>query len=111
MHLMPEPGPAEYLLDIFFDVGPVLYTPMGEAPFGYDQLVAWQSCSGVQLTPWEARILRDLSLAYAGEKALAADPRAAAPGSVDETHEQAVARRDRVSSGLAAQLRSYSRGN
>nr|KAJ8744646.1 hypothetical protein H9T68_11680 [Delftia sp. PS-11] len=108
---MPDPGPAEYLLDIFFDVGPVLYTPMGEAPFGYDQLEAWQRCHGVRLTPWEARTLRDMSLAYAGEKALAADPGAAAPGSAHETDEQAVERRARVSKSLAQQLRAFRRAS
>lgn len=106
VHSMPDPGPGAYLLEVFFDVGPVLYTPMGDAPLGYDQLVAWQRCSGVQLTPWECRTLRDLSLVYAGEKALAADPGAAAPGSAHETEEESMERRERVSRGIGEQLRS-----
>lgn len=108
-HSMPDPGPGAYLLDIFFDVGPVLCTPMGQAPLGYDQLYAWQQCSGVRLTPWECRTLRDMSFAYDREKALGADPGASAPGSANESDEEAGERRERVSRGIGEQLRSLRR--
>lgn len=108
-HTMPDAGPAAYLLDIFFDVGPVLYSSMGESPIGYEQLVAWEQAHGVRLLPWEVGTLRSLSLAYLGEKVRSEDPSVAAPGSIDETPEDAVQRRERISKGLAQALGAFKR--
>ncbi|WP_312593993.1 hypothetical protein [Comamonas terrigena] len=78
---------------------------MGPLPLGYEQLQAWQRQMGVELTPWEARTVQRLSRAYCGELAAAADPRAAAPGSADESPEQAEERRDLVACRLGDSLR------
>ncbi|WP_454722630.1 phage tail assembly chaperone [Delftia acidovorans] len=106
---LPDPGPAGYLLEVFFDLGPSLQSPMGETPIGYEQLVAWQSIHGVQLTPWEGKTLCDLSISWLVAKDAAKDPGATRPGSVDESPEQAEERRQRVSSGLGDMLRSFRR--
>ena len=108
---MPDPGPAAYLLGIFWDVGPALSEGMGPFAVGYGELRAWQECMGVQLSPWEAGVLRDLSREYCHELRSAADPQVAAPGSRAETREQAVQRRERVSKGLGAMLRAAARRN
>ena len=108
-HVMPDPGPAAYLLGVFFDVGPVRSEGMGPFPLGYSDLQAWQQCMGVRLSPWEVGVLRDLSRAYCGELGAAADPQVAAPGSSAETPKQALQRRERVSKGLGAMLRAASR--
>jgi len=108
-HGMPDPGPAAYLLGIFRDVGPVRNEGMGPFPLGYGDLFAWQQCMGVQLSPWEAGVLCDLSRAYCSELSTAADPQAAAPGSSSETRKQAIQRRERVSNGLGAMLRAAAR--
>ena len=109
VHAMPDPGPAAYLLGIFFDIGPVRSEGMGPFPVGYADLLAWQQCMGVQLSPWEVGVLRDLSLAYCGELSAAADPQVAAPGSGSETLEQQTQRRERVSKGLGGMLRAAAR--
>ena len=103
---MPDPGPAAYLLGIFRDVGPVRSEGMGPFPLGYADLLAWQQCMGVQLSPWEVGVLRDLSRAYCNELVASADPQVAAPGSGAETQKQAATRRERVSKGLGAMLRA-----
>lgn len=108
-HEMPDPGPAEYLLDILFDVGPVHSTGMGEVPIGYEQLAAWERVQGLRLSPWESRTLRDLSIVYCHEKAVSGDPGASAPGSIEESPEQAAERRDRVAKDLSQALRSFKR--
>lgn len=66
----PE-NPARYLTDWLFDVGPVVAGGMGEAPIAYTDLQAWESISGVQLLPWEARTLRALSVDFVAERSRA----------------------------------------
>lgn len=94
-----------YLLDILFDAGPVQPLGMGSAPLGYAEIKAWEHAQGVRLTPWEAGVLRRLSRAYLDTLHASTNPATAAPGSVEETPEDADERRKRVSEGLAAQLR------
>lgn len=106
---LPDPGPAGYLLEVFFDLGPFLQSPMGSVPIGYEQLVAWQFIHGVRLNPWEGKTLCGLSNIYLGAIDAAKDPGAPRPGSVDESPEQAEERRERVSSGLGDMLRSFRR--
>lgn len=105
-HLLPDPGPAGYLLGVFFDIGPLQPGGMGAVPLDYVQLHAWQQCHGLPLSPWESGLLRALSCEYFREQRRAEDPNAAAPGSADETPEQQGERRERVSQGLGAQLRA-----
>lgn len=38
---------------------------MGDGPLGYRDFAAWQEISGVDLMPWEASLLRRLSIEYA----------------------------------------------
>lgn len=104
-----DPGPAAYLLDYFFELGPMHFSPMGEVPIGFEQIDAWQRVTGLELSPWEAFTLRKLSLAYGNEKSAGVSPVAAAPGGVFESSEDTVERRERVSRGLGAQLRSFRR--
>lgn len=104
-----DPGPAAYLLEYFFELGPMHYSPFGEVPFGFEQIDAWQRVTRVVLSPWEALTLCKLSMAYGNEKAAGANPLAAAPGGVFESPDDAGERRARVSRGLAEQLRSFRR--
>ena len=104
-----DPGPAAYLLEFLYELGPMHFSSMGEVPIGYEQIDAWERVTGVDLSPWEASTLRKLSIAYAVEKSAGANPLAAAPGGVYESPEDAVERRERVSQGLAQQLRSFRR--
>lgn len=101
----PQLWDEAYILDILFDAGPVQPLGMGSAPLGYAEIQAWQCAHGVQLTPWEAGMLRRLSRAYLDTLHASTHPAAAAPGSVEEAPEDADERRKRVSDGLAKQLR------
>lgn len=102
---LPALDGESYLLDIFFDVGPFVSSGMGAFPFDHCQLESWQRLMGVGLCPWEVRTLRSLSRAYCRQLALSSDPEVSAPGSAAETPEQEYERRERVASGLGAQLR------
>lgn len=102
---LPELGDEAYLLEILFDAGPLVPGAMGEVPLQYSHLLDWQRAHGVELNPWEHGLLRRLSRAYCGSLYASADPATAAPGSVEETPEDAQERRQRVSDGLAQSLR------
>jgi hypothetical protein len=62
---------ALHIVGYLFDVGPALSTSMGQAPLSFTELSEWQRCTGFELQPWEARILRQLSLEYLNELQLA----------------------------------------
>lgn len=79
-------NPAPYLTRWLFDVGPIVTGAMGEAPVGYPDLLAWQELSGVELMPWEAKLLRSLSVEYLVERQKAEELGRPAPyaGEVDD---------------------------
>lgn len=52
---------------------------MGMAPIGWDTIGWWQQTMGVELAPWEARMLRFLSRDYLIESQAAEKPDAPAP--------------------------------
>ena len=67
---MPELPPVEagaHLVSYLLDIGPTVAAGMGEAPLGYEQILAWQTLTGIVLQPWEARWLRRLSGEYLSE--------------------------------------------
>jgi hypothetical protein len=70
---MPPVEGSQYLLAYLYEIGPSMAGGMGEAPLTHEELAAWQRNTGIQLTPWEARTLRMLSMAYIGSVQEAAD--------------------------------------
>lgn len=68
---MPPVHAGAYLLDYFWQVGPVQSGGMGPAPISYQEICAWQSLMGIVLQPWEVRALRRLSIEHisTGQKA------------------------------------------
>jgi hypothetical protein len=59
----------------------------------------------VELTVWERGVLRRISRAYHHTLHDSTYPACAAPGSVEESPEDAAQRRKRIADGLASQLR------
>jgi hypothetical protein len=74
---MPECA-ALYLVEYLIELG-VTY---GEQSLLYSEIESWQRQSGVELQPWEARVVKHLSEAYLSESHAARDPDAKAPWSV-----------------------------
>lgn len=58
-HLPPNSVP--YLTDWLFEIGPTAPGAMGPSPIGWRDMEAWQALAGVELLPWEARLIRRLS--------------------------------------------------
>lgn len=59
----PTLGAGLYLIDILFKIGPV----EKEAPISAYTLDSWEKRRDIQLQPWEADLITDLSRAYLAE--------------------------------------------
>lgn len=61
------PNPAPHIVARLVEIGITETTGMGPAPLSWRELGEWQRITGVALAPWEARLLRQLSLSYIAE--------------------------------------------
>ncbi|CAD7335322.1 hypothetical protein FIM10_02160 [Sphingomonadales bacterium 56] len=104
--LLP-PNPAPYLTEWLFDAGPSSPAGMGDAVLGWTDLHAWQSITGIELQPWEARTLRRLSRDYLNQLHEAKKPGCSAP--YDEAEQQAQ-NRDRVADQFKAMVAGFRKG-
>lgn len=59
----PDISGGQYLIEVLFTVGPV----RGEGPLYEEHLQAWERRRGVELAPWEADLVLDLSRSYLTE--------------------------------------------
>jgi len=101
---LPDAGPAAHLAGYLLDAGPVAYGGMGPVPLTHADIAAWQANTGVELTAWEARTLRGLSMDWVGMLQTAAQPDCAAPWvELEDTTRQRVA--DRVRNLFGARAR------
>lgn len=68
-HILPAmpPNPMPHLIQRLTDIGITEATGMGPAPLSWREIGEWQRLTGVEMTPWEARLMRQLSLAYIAE--------------------------------------------
>lgn len=99
IHLPPNPAP--YLTDWWQEIGPVSGGGMGEAPIGWQDIAAWERLTGIELEPWEARVIRRMSGAWLNERESARKP--GCPPPYSETHE---AVRDQVSDQFGAMFKA-----
>lgn len=61
------PNPAPHLLGHLIEMGLTEAAGMGSVPLSWREIAAWQENTCVQLEPWEARLIRNLSKAYLAE--------------------------------------------
>jgi hypothetical protein len=88
--------PTPYLVEYLFDVGPTVSTGMGPVIIGWRDLQAWQELVGIDLEPWELRLLRRLSADYLAQSLKAEKPDCPAPYlSRDQIDREAVDRKVR----------------
>lgn len=63
------PCPAPHIIARFIEIGMTEATGMGPAPLSWREIEAWRRNTGVWIAPWEARLIRKLSLSYIGQLA------------------------------------------
>lgn len=81
---LPPLEGGEYLLGYLFEIGPALAGGLGPAPLTHGELRAWQDNTGIALMPWEARLLRRLSLEYVAASQAATERNAPPPWRPDD---------------------------
>lgn len=62
VHLPPVP--AQYLIDWWREIGPT----EEDGPISWLSMTAWERLTGVELLPWEARLIRSLSSAFVSQR-------------------------------------------
>lgn len=72
---MPQVEEGMYLIDLLYKVGPI----RGEMPLFESDLEPWERRRGVELKPWQADLVIDLSQEYLKQSYLARDPSALSP--------------------------------
>lgn len=94
------PNPAPHVIDWFREIGPTTAGPMGEAAITWEEMVAWERVTGIELSAWEARTIRRLSQAFIAQRHDAERPDCTPPYSGVSDQIEVV--RDRVTSQFAA---------
>jgi hypothetical protein len=61
---MPPIECAAHLVTALWEIGPAMSTGMGNAPITWGEIESWERKTGTTLAPWEAKILRRLSISY-----------------------------------------------
>ena len=64
---LPIVAAGGHVLTWLFEVGPTQQSGMGPTPITFQELESWQRQTGLELQPWEVRMLRHLSLEYLQE--------------------------------------------
>lgn len=108
---MPD-NPAPYLTTWLFEIGPSVVSGMGEVPLDWQHLRAWQDMIGVSLLPWEARIIRQLSGDFVGQrqKARKADCPAPYTGDAEQVRANRAIVSEKVSSLFAGLVKRPASG-
>jgi hypothetical protein len=86
------PVSASYLVAYLFEAGPTFPGAMGSVGLPYQELESWQRQTGIELQPWEVRLLRQASIEYAQQSQLALKPECPPPGQVVEIDREKVAK-------------------
>ncbi|WP_082452791.1 hypothetical protein [Sphingomonas sp. Leaf208] len=61
------PLPLPHLIERWTEIGMTGSNGMSATPLSWTEIAAWQANTCIRLSPWEARIIRALSLAYVGQ--------------------------------------------
>lgn len=94
----PDMPPLEwgrYLVEYLFEFGPTVAAGMGSGPLPPSEIEAAQRLLGIQLQPWEARLLLRLSREYLQES-----HRATVPNCTPPWYEPVSAEADRMATAM-----------
>jgi hypothetical protein len=62
---LPEiPAECSHIVSLLFEIGPTSAGGMGTIPLTWVDIATWQRLIGVELPPWQARLLRRMSGEY-----------------------------------------------
>lgn len=90
------PNPAPGIIARLMEMGVTEAAGMGSAPLSWLTIDAWQRVTGVTLPAWEARLLRDLSVAYLTESRKAESENCPSPWRSEVTQRERDVERARL---------------
>ncbi|WP_093011186.1 phage tail assembly chaperone [Sphingobium sp. YR768] len=61
------PNPAPHIITRLVEIGLTEAAGMGAGPISWQSIDAWCNRTAIDLSPWEARLLRSLSVSYVAE--------------------------------------------
>lgn len=82
------PNPAPHIIDRLIEIGLTEAAGMGIAPLSWCEIDAWCRRTCVAVTPWEARLIRSLSIAYVAEARAAESENASPPWRTEPTERE-----------------------
>lgn len=82
------PNPLPHLINWLIEIGITESTGTGPKPLSWREIRAWQSNVHVRLAPWEARLLRHLSVAYIAQGRKAESENCPAPWHTEVTQRE-----------------------
>lgn len=103
---MPPVSGFGNLVDILFEVGPVLEGAMGPVRLTNKELLAWQTNTEKRLAPWECKFIMRLSREYRDEMTVAGKRDATPPWEPEEVAPEVLAA---VSDSLRDSIRAMAK--
>jgi hypothetical protein len=82
------PNPLPHIVAWFVEIGISEAAGMGAAPLSWGAINAWQLATGINLSPWEARLIRRLSTEYLAESRKAESENHPAPWRAEVTQRE-----------------------
>lgn len=76
---MPPVDVGGHLIGYLFEIGPAAPGAAGAVTISHQEIVAWQTLTGVRLQSWEARFIKRLSAEYVTELHKAEKPSRMSP--------------------------------
>lgn len=62
------PNPMPHVVERLMEIGLTEVAGMGVGPISWRSIADWQQSTGIELSRWEARLLRQLSVEYVAEQ-------------------------------------------
>ena len=75
----PLPPHAEYIIELLNEVGPASSNAMGIQGVSWQEIDSWVRQQEIRLSPWEKKLIKNLSDKYAVEYSLSSDKNRPAP--------------------------------
>lgn len=82
------PNHAPHIIARLTEIGLTESNGMGLSPLSWREIEAWQRATRVRLAPWEARLIRQLSIEYLGESRRAESENCPAPWRAEVTQRE-----------------------
>lgn len=79
------PNPAPHIINRLIEIGLTESNGMGASPLSWREIGEWQRSTSIRLPPWEARLIRQLSVEYISESQKAESENCPAPWRTDAT--------------------------